>query len=128
MRALTLDEMRVMRWFADHVGESGRLSLLEDLEDTMVEEIRDEHLTLRFQKWGDPSDGIDSYMRSFATASDADGADLALTLWLNLDGSPYELHVRRLEAGPVQNPDWANLRAVTREEFVRFLEKLSAAN
>lgn len=118
MRALTPDEALVIRWFADHIGESRSLSLLEDLEDTMVEEIRDVHLTLRFQRWGYPPEGFeDSYPGSYATARDADGASLRLTLLLNLDGSPFELHVYRVGAGSVQRPDWASLRAVAPEEF-----------
>ena len=121
--------MHVIRWFADQVDESKGLRLLEVLEDTMVEEIRDEYLTLRFQKWGHPPDSfIDSYLGSYAAARDADGASLALTLWLNLDGSLFELRVRRLEAGPVQRPDWANLRVVTPDEFARLLKLGDAAD
>lgn len=128
MRALTLAEARVIRWFADQVGESRGLRL-EDLEDTMVEEIRDEHFTLRFQKRGHPpSSFIDSYLGPCAAARDADGANLTLTLWLNLDGSPFELRVRRLETGPVQRPDWASLRSMTPEEFARLLELSDAAD
>ena len=78
----------------------------------MVEETRDEHVTLHFQRWGHPPESfIDSYVGPSAIAQDVDGANLALTLWLNLDGSPFELRVRRLEGGPVQRPDWATLRA-----------------
>jgi hypothetical protein len=123
MRALTPAETCVLRWFAGQIGESEGLRLLKDLENTTVEEVRDEHLALRFHKWGHPPDSfIDSYPASYATARDADGANLDVTLWLNLDGSPCELHVRRLETGPVQRPDWASLRGVPPGEFARFLK------
>ena len=58
MRALTPDEAQVIRWFAARAGESARRTLLEDLEDTMVEEIRDEHVTLRFRRWGHPPESF----------------------------------------------------------------------
>jgi hypothetical protein len=89
----------------------------------MVEEVRDERLTLRFHRGGHPPDSfIDSYFGPFAAARDADGANLDVTMWRNLDGSPSELKVRRCDGGPVQSPDWASLRAKTSEEFAGSLK------
>jgi len=119
VRALTPAETQVIRWFAVRVGESARRRLLEDLADTMVEETRDEHVTLRFYISGRSPLGFeDTYPASFASALDADGGNLVLALWLDLDGTLYELHVSRVATGPVQRPDWANLSAMTREEFL----------
>lgn len=123
MRPLTPAEAQIIRWFAAQVGESEGLRLLEDLGDTMVEEIRDEHLTLRFYRRGHPPGSyIDSCLGPSATALDADGATLALAMLRNLDGSPFEIQVRRREGGPVQGPDWATLRAWTPEQFVQPLK------
>ena len=128
MRALTPGETHVIRWFAARVGESPGLRLLGDLEDTMVEEIRNEHLTLRFHISGRSPVGFeDTYPASFAAARDADGGNLTLTLWLDLDGTLYCLNVSRADTGPVQRPDWANLRAMTPEDFTRSLKLSDAA-
>lgn len=129
MRALTPGETDVIRWFATRVGESEGLRLLEDLEDTIVEEICNEHLTLRFHTSGCSTRGSeDTYPASFATAQDADGGNLGLTLWLNLDGTLHKLNVSRVDTGPVQRPDWASLRAMTPEEFARLLKLSDAAD
>jgi len=129
MRALTPGETDVIRWFAVREGESAGLRLLEDLDDTKVEEIRNEHLRLRFHLSGRSPLGFeDTYPASFASALDADGGSLVLILWLDLDGTLYELHVSRVDAGPVQRPDWSNLRAMPREEFARLLKLSDAAD
>ena len=122
MRALTPAESHVIRWFAGRVGESQGQRLLEDVDDAMVEEIRNEHLTLRFRVWGYPPLGPEgSYPALFATALDADGANLAVSLWLHEEGGLHELKVSRFKTGPVQDPDWASLRGVAPEEFARLL-------
>ena len=124
MRALTPTESHAIQWFVGRVSESEGQRLLEDVENAMVEEIRSEHLTLRFHVWGYPPTSFeDTYPAAFAIALDTDGANLAVTLWLDLEGGLHQLNVFRLETGPVQDPDWASIRVAAPEEFARLMKE-----
>ena len=111
MRPLSAVEREVVGWVAQRVDESQRRDLLGDLDKATAEEIRDEHLTLRFH--------LDGYTRPpyrferplpSATVVDRDGAKLDVTVSLDENGRLFELQVIRFEHGPVQGPDWTTLR------------------
>jgi hypothetical protein len=111
VRPLTDVEKRVVRWFAEHVGESQRRSLLSDLDQSSAEEIHDEHLTIRFHIDGYPRPSYrgERPLPVDATVSDADGVRLAVILAADEDERLFELQVLRFEPGPVLGPNWATL-------------------
>jgi hypothetical protein len=124
MRALTAEEESAVRWFAEQAGGAQRLSLLGDLADASVEEIRDKQLTIRFEIEGykRPPYRFERPIPIDATAQDADGASLAVVLSTDANGRLFELQVMRFEHGPVLRPDWSTLRLLQPDEIVRLNE------
>jgi hypothetical protein len=119
VRPLTAAETNVVRWFVERVDEPQRHDLLADLERATAEEIRDEHLTIRFH--------IDGYTRPpfrferplpAAAVLDSDGAKLDVTVSLDENERLFELQVIWFEPGPVLGPDWATLRAYEPGEVI----------
>jgi hypothetical protein len=111
VRPLFAVEREVVDWFAQRVDELQRRDLLADLDKAMAEEIRDEHLTIRFH--------INGYTRPpyrferpllSAPVLDADGAKLHVTVSLDENGLLCELQVIRFDRGPVLGPEWSTLR------------------
>lgn len=119
LRPLTPAETNVVQWFAQRLDEPQRNDLLADLDRATGQEIRDEHLTIRFH--------IDGYTRPpygferplpGAAVLDADGAKLDVTVSLDENGRLFELQVIRFDPGPVLGPDWATLRAYRPGEVI----------
>jgi uncharacterized protein DUF6984 len=119
VRPLIAVERKVVGWFAQRVDETQRRDLLADLDKAMAEEIRDEHLTIRFH--------IDGYTRPpyrferplpSAPVLDADGAKLDVTVSLDENGRLFELQIIRFDPGPVLGPDWSTLRVYEPGEVI----------
>ena len=124
MRPLNATETSVVRWFADHVDDRKRQSLLADLDKALAEEIRDEQLTVRFEidGYARPPYRLERPVLVDAAVLDADGTILAVILATDENGRLFELQVIRFERGPVLGPDWSTLRTLAPGEIIRLNE------
>jgi len=121
MRPLNGIEASVVRWFAEHVPEPQRHSLLQDLENAVAETTNNEQLTIRFEIGGysRPEHHLERPLPLDTVVLDADGAKLDVTLATDKNGRLLELQILRFERGPVIGPDWQTLRLRRPDEVMK---------
>jgi hypothetical protein len=120
MRPPSANEIAVVRWFAERVEEPLRQSLLRDLDNASVDEVRDEQLAIRFaiEDYDPPVGGFQCPLPIHAAVADADGAILDVELLTDQNGRLAGLDVFRYEAGPILGPDWTTLRVGRPDEVI----------
>lgn len=119
VRALSVEERRAVMMLAAAIKSDGeRDQLLADLDNCTVEERTPNGSLLSFDIFGyqrppghkqGPYRGNDHFPVE-GTMKDADGAEMSVYLFSDINNRVYELELDKHAVGSVTKPDWSTFR------------------